>query len=49
METCGNLQHIYECKFESKLLLNVFVNADGTYRENSLGPGEQEHREVRDV
>lgn len=26
----------------------MFVNADGPYRER-LAPGEQEHREVRDV
>ena len=32
------------------LYLSLFdCNADGSYRENSLGPGEQEHREVRDV
>lgn len=36
--------------FLSVLYLSLFdFNADGSYRENSLGPGEQEHREVRDV
>lgn len=24
----------------------ICFDADGTFRENSLGPGEQEHREV---
>lgn len=25
----------------------MFVNADGSFRENRFGPGEQNHREVR--
>ena len=47
MEASENLYMYMNAAAESELLLNVCINADGLYRDNSLGPGEQEYREVR--